>query len=94
MLIYFYTNDYDDRGNGRDADTLARSPTNSQEELVDSPALPSNHTQDERSQALNNALVYSVADKYNLPGLKQLAASKFSPSVHSEDFVVTLREVL
>lgn len=92
--MYFYTSTYDDRNTAWDAGTRTRSPINTQEELGDSLALPPNHTRVERSQALNNALVYAVAEKYGVPELKQLAVSKFSPSFQSEDFVVTLRLVL
>lgn len=92
--MYLYTSTYDDRNTGWDAGTRTRSPVNTQEELAKSLAFPPNHAQVERSQALNNALVYAVAEKYDVPALKQLAVSKFSPSFHSEDFMVTLRLVL
>ena len=82
MLTYLYTLDYDDQdaSESESQDTeghLADSSSNSV--VVD-------NTTTLHCKRMNNVLVYALAEKYNIPALKELAATKFVRCEGPSDF--------
>ena len=87
MLKYLYTLDYNDdeddgeaadvahyaHDTGASADLQARTVT--EEQHLSAPDRPGYH------RVLNNIAVYAIADKYNIPELEALAATKFSDAL-------------
>ena len=84
MLNYLYTLDYDDNGEaaslanyshdkGASGNLLATTMT---EEQPSSAHHPPNYT-----ELLNNIAVYAIADKYDIPELEVLAATKFEDAL-------------
>ena len=77
MLTYLYTLDYDD-GDACPAVAVA-APQNTYN-LSSDPTLEPDVMDDEKvsqSKSMNNIRVYVLAEKYNIPALKELAMSKF-----------------
>ena len=77
MLTYLYTLDYDD-GDACPAVAVATSQDTSS--LVTDPVSKS-HGEDDATvshcKRMNNIRVYALAEKYNIPALKELAKTKF-----------------
>ena len=80
MLLYFYTLDYDEQVPSFDNYKIRGSQTGGgprtgvavEEEMAPEAAL-----EDTRVRMTKNARVYAMADKYIIPGLKELAKTKF-----------------
>ena len=85
MLKYLYTLDYDDNG---EAASLARythdkgadlqATTGTEEQQL------SAHDPSDYPELLNNIAVYAIADKYDIPELEVLAATKFATRLWSD----------
>ena len=86
MLKYLYTLDYDDTGepanvanyaHGKGASTNLQATTATDEEQSsgDDPLGNYHHL-------LNNIAVYAIADKYDIPELEMLAATRFESALH------------
>ena len=77
MLTYLYTLDYDDQDIS-DAVAVSKSQ-DSEGHLAGSS--PNSEVVDDATavhcKRMNNVLVYALAEKYNIPALKELAATKF-----------------
>lgn len=80
MLLYFYTLDYDEQVSSFDNSKIRGSQTMGGPRTGVAPE-EKNPTEvaleDTRVRMTNNARVYSMADKYIIPGLKELAKTKF-----------------
>ena len=77
MLTYLYTLDYDDQG-ASEAVAMEESQ-NADGHVTDSTSKPEvvNDATIVHCKRMNNVLVYALAEKYNIPALKDLAATKF-----------------
>ena len=77
MLTYLYTLDYDDK-DASEAVAMEESQ-NTDGHLTDSSSKP--EVVDDAAvvhcKRMNNVLVYAIAEKYNIPALKELATTKF-----------------
>ena len=86
MLKYLYTLDYDDtgeaadvanyaHGKGTSAHLRATTATDEEQSSADDPPGKYHHL-------LNNIAVYAIADKYDIPALEMLAATRFESALH------------
>lgn len=77
MLTYLYTLDYDD-GDGPQAVALAASQ-NTESLVADSSSKPQavDDATASHCKRMNNVRVYTLAEKYNIAALKELAKTKF-----------------
>ena len=77
MLTYLYTLDYDDQ-DASDAAAMEESQNTGGRDTDSSskPEVVDDATAVHRKR-MNNVLVYALAEKYNMPALKELAATKF-----------------
>ncbi len=77
MLTYLYTVDYDDKCDNTGLASAGAEPATSQFEQVkaDSSLI---------DQMIADVLVYAIADKYNIPELKELSMSKFEALLDDE----------
>ena len=89
MLTYLYTLDYDD-GDALPAVARDGSPN------TDSPVLditPEPDVNDDEMishcKNMNNIRVYALADKYNIPALKELAKTKFQTCITAREIETT-----
>lgn len=71
MLTYIYTRDYDDGDDNLATTTIAAQNTDG---LITDPMEDAKISHRKR---MNNIRVYAIAEKYNIPELKELAKTKF-----------------
>lgn len=80
MLLYFYTLDYDEQVSSFDNSKIIGSQTMGGPRtgvVIEEKNTTEAALEDTRVRMTNNARVYSMADKYIIPGLKELAKKKF-----------------
>ena len=77
ILTYLYTLDYDD-ADASQAVAVAASQ-NADSNVLDSSSKPEaiDDATTSHRKRMNNVLIYALADKYNIPALKELAKTKF-----------------
>ena len=89
MLTYLYTLDYDDGDASppvaRDESPNTDSPVR---DLTPKPAVNDLETVS-HCKNMNNIRVYALADKYNIPALKELAKTKFKTCVTARKIPIT-----
>ena len=92
MLRYLYTLDYDDNGeaasvanynHGKDASANLQATTVTEEEILSADYSSYYH------KLMNNIAVYAIADKYDIPELEVLAATKFEDTLVSESIMAS-----
>ena len=77
MLTYLYTLDYDDQDA---SEAVAMEESQNTDGHVTDSSLKPEVVEDAtivHCKRMNNVLVYALAEKYNIPGLKELATTKF-----------------
>ena len=93
MLNYLYTLDYDDDGEAasvanyshdKDASEILLATTVTEEQPL------SAHDPPDYTELLNNIAVYAIADKYDIPELEVLAATKFEKALPCSGLVQDL----
>lgn len=77
MLTYLYTVDYDDKSDDNGLASAGAEPATSQFERVKADGSLID-------QMIADVLVYAIADKYNIPELKELSMSKFEALLDDE----------
>ena len=77
MLTYLYTLDYDDEDTSQAVAVAASGNTDGH--VADSNSTPevTDHATTSHCKRMNNIRVYALAEKYNIPALKELAKTKF-----------------
>ena len=94
MLTYLYTLDYDDQ-DASEAVAVSESQ-NTDGHVTDSISKPEvvDDATIVHSKRMNNVLVYALAEKYNIPALKELAVTKFVGCEGPVDFASRYQELV
>lgn len=80
MLTYLYTLDYDDEDPPQTVAVAASQNTDGHmTDAISKPEVTDDATTS-HCKRMNNVRVYALADKYNIPALKELAKTKFQKS--------------
>ena len=85
MFVYLYMLDYDDSGLDVDAASIEPYNLNTSREYETAEAGLSTEQKRARNQLINNVAVYAIGEKYDIPELKHLAASKFDDALKGTD---------
>lgn len=97
MLEYLYTDNYDGNGeaasvasypHGKGANANLQATPVTEEEQLSAHDPPGYH------ELLNNIAVYVIADKYDIPDLEMLAATKFENALQNSGMVASLPAII